>query len=195
MFAGISVYKLQNNLADTYMGNIFFENWTKVGHVALLTVISFVTLFLFIRISGKRTLAKFNAFDFVVTVTLGSVLAYMMLAQVNLTEGVVVLFLIISMQLLFAKLSRRSKVVEKLLNSSPKLLFYKGSYLKNSMEQELVTEEEILASIRQKGIVNVEDVLAVVIEANGDLSVIKKTDNSSLNSTLDGIEREDKEKF
>ncbi|AZA88808.1 DUF421 domain-containing protein [Chryseobacterium shandongense] len=93
------------------------------------------------------------------------------------------------------KLSRRSKVVEKLLNSSPKLLFYKGSYLKNSMEQELVTEEEILASIRQKGIVNVEDVLAVVIEANGDLSVIKKTDNSSLNSTLHGIEREDKEKF
>lgn len=177
------------------MGNIFFENWTKVGHVALLTVISFVTLFLFIRISGKRTLAKFNAFDFVVTVTLGSVLAYMMLAQVNLTEGVVVLFLIISMQLLFAKLSRRSKVVEKLLNSSPKLLFYKGSYFKNSMEQELVTEEEILASIRQKGIVNVEDVLAVVIEANGDLSVIKKTDNSSLNSTLHGIEREDKEKF
>nr|WP_262696525.1 DUF421 domain-containing protein [Chryseobacterium shandongense] len=63
------------------------------------------------------------------------------------------------------------------------------------MEQELVTEEEILASIRQKGIVNVEDVLAVVIEANGDLSVIKKTDNSSLNSTLHGIEREDKEKF
>ena len=59
----------------------------------------------------------------------------------------------------------------------------------------LVTEEEILASIRQKGIVNVEDVLAVVIEANGDLSVIKKTDNSSLNSTLHGIEREDKEKF
>ncbi|MEC3874349.1 DUF421 domain-containing protein [Chryseobacterium salviniae] len=175
------------------MDSIFFESWTKVGHVALLTIIAFVTLFLFIRISGKRTLAKFNAFDFVVTVTLGSVLAYMMLAQVNLTEGTVVLLLIIAMQLLFAKLSRRSVVIERLLNASPKLLFYKGSYLENNMEKELVTRQEILASIRQKGIGNVDDVLAVVIEANGDLSVIKKSHNSNTNSSLKGIESHENE--
>lgn len=177
------------------MDNIFFESWTKVGHVALLTVISFVTLFLFIRISGKRTLAKFNAFDFVVTVTLGSVLAYMMLAQVSLTEGVVVLFLIISMQLLFAKLSRKSKVMEKLLNSSPKLLFYKGIYLESSMEKESVSKEEILASIRQKGIENIDEILAVVIEANGDLSVVKMYDETTTNSSLKGIKNHDIENF
>lgn len=128
-----------------------------------------------------------------VTVTLGSVLAYMMLAQVNLTEGTVVLLLIIAMQLLFAKLSRRSVVIERLLNASPKLLFYKGSYLENNMEKELVTRQEILASIRQKGIGNVDDVLAVVIEANGDLSVIKKSDNSNTNSSLKGTESHENE--
>ncbi|MEC5174053.1 MULTISPECIES: YetF domain-containing protein [Chryseobacterium] len=177
------------------MTNIFFESWTKVGHVALLTVISFVTLFLFIRISGKRTLAKFNAFDFVVTITLGSVLAYMMLAQVNLTEGVVVLFLIIALQLLFAKFSQKSEFMEKMLNSSPKLLFYNGTFLKKSMKKELVTKEEILASIRREGIENTDDVLAVVIEANGDLSVIEKSDNGSIKSTLKGIESQGNEKL
>jgi len=80
-------------------------------------------------------------------------------------------------------------LMEKLLNSSPKLLFYKGDYLKNTMKKELVTREEILASIRQKGIGNVDDVLAVVIEANGDLSVIKKSDDDIINSSLSGIER------
>lgn len=174
------------------MTNIFFESWTKVLHVALLTVISFITLFLFIRISGKRTLAKFNAFDFVVTVTLGSVLAYMMLAQVNLTEGTVVLFLIIALQLLFVKLSRRSEKMENVLNSSPKLLFYQGVYLKDHMEQESVTRQEILASIRQKGIENIDDVLAVVIEANGDLSVINKSPKNVTNSSLSGIKNHEK---
>lgn len=177
------------------MADIFFESWAKVGHAALLTVISFVTLFVFIRISGKRTLAKFNAFDFVVTITLGSVLAYMMLAQVNLTEGVVVLFLIIGLQLLFAKFSQKSVFMEKLLNSSPKLLFYNGSFLKKSMKQELVTREEILASIRQKGIENIDEVMAVVIEANGDLSIIKKPDRSSTNSSLKGINSHENEKL
>lgn len=177
------------------MTDIFFESWAKVGHAALLTVISFLTLFVFIRISGKRTLAKFNAFDFVVTITLGSVLAYMMLAQVNLTEGVVVLFLVIALQLLFAKFSQKSEFMEKLLNSSPKLLFYNGSFLKKSMKQELVTREEILASIRQKGIENIDEVMAVVIEANGDLSIIKKPDRSSTNSSLKGINSHESEKL
>jgi uncharacterized membrane protein YcaP (DUF421 family) len=57
------------------MKDLLFENWEKLGQVALMTIASFVILFLFIRISGKRTLAKFNAFDFVVTVALGSTLA------------------------------------------------------------------------------------------------------------------------
>lgn len=91
--------------------------------MALMTVISFITLFILIRISGKRTLAKFNAFDFIVTVALGSVLAYMMLAQITFTEGVVVLLLIIGLQYLFARLSRESDAMDKVLNASPRLLF------------------------------------------------------------------------
>ncbi|SIS64197.1 hypothetical protein SAMN05421785_101684 [Chryseobacterium gambrini] len=90
------------------MKDLLFENWGKLGQVALMTIASFVILFLFIRISGKRTLAKFNAFDFVVTVALGSTLAYMMLAMVPLAEGVMVLFLIIALQYLFAKLASTS---------------------------------------------------------------------------------------
>lgn len=169
------------------MTNIFFESWDGIWHVTLLTIISFITLFVFIRISGKRTLAKFNAFDFVVTVTLGSVLAYMMLAQINLAEGVVVLSLIIALQLLFAKLSRTSEFMEKMFNASPKLLFYKGAYLNDIMKKELVTREEILAAIRRQGIGNMDEVFAVVIEANGDMSVIKKSESDSNNSSLENI--------
>jgi uncharacterized membrane protein YcaP (DUF421 family) len=77
------------------MEDIFFKDWKSIGHVVLATVIAFITLFFFLRISGKRTLAKLNAFDFVVTVALGSTLSYMMLAMVPLTEGAIVLFLII----------------------------------------------------------------------------------------------------
>lgn len=57
------------------MKDLLFENWVKLGQVALTTVVSFIILFLFIRISGKRTLAKFNAFDFVVTVALSPAFA------------------------------------------------------------------------------------------------------------------------
>lgn len=170
------------------MTDIIFESWSKTLEVALLTIISFVTLFVFIRISGKRTLAKFNAFDFVVTVTLGSVLAYMMLGQVNLAEGTVVLFIIIAMQLLFAKLSRRSHVMDRVLNASPKLLFYQGLYLHDNMEKEMVSKDEIVSAIRQRGLADISKVLAVVIEPNGEMSIIEGS-KAGGSSTLDELEK------
>lgn len=176
------------------MENLFFENWTKVYHVALMTVISFIILFLFIRISGKRTLAKFNAFDFIVTVALGSTLTYMMLAKTPLVEGIVVLLLIIGMQFLLARLSRTSDKMEQILNSSPRLLFYKGQYIKESMEQEAITEEEIFAAIRQKGISEINKVLAVVIEPNGKLSVMKKNDGVDEANLLDDVDPQNRNK-
>jgi len=169
------------------MKELLFENWEKLGQVALMTVISFVILFLFIRISGKRTLAKFNAFDFVVTVALGSTLAYMMLAMVPLLEGVMVLMLIIALQYFFAKLASTSDKMEYLINSSPRLLFYKGAYLKENMRTEAITVDEIYAVVRQAGIEKLDEVLAVVIELNGEISVIKKSYIISGSSSLQDI--------
>lgn len=99
------------------MDELFFKDWKSLGHVALCTVISFIALFLFIRVSGKRTLAKLNAFDFVVSVALGSTLAYMMLAMVPVAEGGLVLALIIIMQYAFAWAAKSSKKMEVLINS------------------------------------------------------------------------------
>lgn len=154
----------------------------------MLTVISFIFLFVSIRISGKRTLAKFNAFDFIVTVALGSTLTYMMLAQVAYVEGAVVLMLIIGLQYLFAKLARTSDTMEGLLNASPTLLFYKGKYIRENMKREVVTREEVYGAIRKEGVARISDVLAVVIEPNGELSVIVKSGIPEGASSLDDLD-------
>lgn len=57
---------------------MFFESWASLARIALSAVIAYATGVAFLRISGKRTLAKMNAFDLVVTVALGSTLAALM---------------------------------------------------------------------------------------------------------------------
>ena len=50
--------------------------------------IAYAALVLFLRISGKRTLAKLNAFDLVVTVALGSTLSAIILQEsIALAKG------------------------------------------------------------------------------------------------------------
>jgi uncharacterized membrane protein YcaP (DUF421 family) len=53
----------------------FFDDWTSLGQTALHALMAYAALILVFRTSGKRTLAKLNAFDLGVTVAPGSPLA------------------------------------------------------------------------------------------------------------------------
>lgn len=157
------------------MENIFFKDWGGIKDIVLCSLIAFFTLFILIRISGKRTLAKLNAFDFIVTVTLGSTLSSMILAKVTLTEGAVALIIIIILQYTLAWLAASGTLLEKVINSKPSLVYYEGKYIKDEMKREGITKEEILAEIRKYRLERMDDVKAVVLELNGEFSVIKKS--------------------
>lgn len=173
------------------MEKLFFKDWESLYYIAICASISFIALFLFIRISGKRTLAKLNAFDFVVSVTLGSTLSSMMLLKTTIAEGSVALVIIIILQYALAYLAKKSKIMEKAINSTPTLLFYDGIFITEAMERELITKEEIYSEIRQYRIERVEDVRAVVMELNGEMTVIKKSSNPSGETSLDDIDLKD----
>ena len=71
------------------MQNIFFDSWESMVRTVVITILAYVVLVFLLRSSGKRTLSKMNAFDFIVTVALGSTLATVMLNKnVALADGV-----------------------------------------------------------------------------------------------------------
>ena len=78
-----------------------------------------------LRLSGKRTLGKMNAFDLVVTVALGSTLATVILGKaVPLAEGLVALLMLICLQFANAWRSVRSHQFEQFIKSEPTLLVH-----------------------------------------------------------------------
>jgi uncharacterized membrane protein YcaP (DUF421 family) len=82
-----------------------------------------------LRISGKRTLAKMNAFDLVVTVALGSTLATILLSKdVALAEGVLALAVLVLLQFVVAWSAVRSRLVRRLAKSSPQIVLSQGRF-------------------------------------------------------------------
>ena len=125
----------------------FFEDWSGVGRVIIVGILAYVTLVLALRISGKRTLSKMNAFDLVVTVALGSTLATIILSKdVALAEGVAALGLLIGLQYAVTWSSIRFPVVSHLVKSDPTLLFYRGRFLPDQLRRSRVVQDEILAA-------------------------------------------------
>ncbi len=154
--------------------HMLFENWTGLFRVLVVGTAAYLALVLILRISGKRTLTKLNAFDFVVTVALGSTLASVILNKsIVLAEGVLALALLVLLQFVIAWLSVRSPWFEGLIKSEPALLVRKGHYLDASLRRERITREEVLAAIRSQGWADIEKVGAVVLETDGTISVIQ----------------------
>lgn len=153
--------------------NIFFDSWGSIIHTLVISILAYVALIFLLRISGKRTLSKMNAFDFIVTIALGSTLATVMLNKsVPLADGVLVMFLLIGLQFFITYLSVRSEKVSKLIKSTPTLLVYKSDLLQDAMRKERVNADEIYAILREKGFSSIQDVDAVILETDGSLTVI-----------------------
>lgn len=62
----------------------------------------------------------------------------------------------------------------KVAQHSPTLLIYKGVMLKKNLRKEKITEEELLANLRLNGISDIEKVQQAVLEAEGEISFIKR---------------------
>ncbi|WP_073975848.1 DUF421 domain-containing protein [Erythrobacter donghaensis] len=153
---------------------MFFDSLYDLLRVVLITALAYAALVLVLRLAGKRSLAKLNAFDLVVTVALGSTLATVLLSKdVSLLEGALAFIMLALLQWIVARLSVASPLFRDLVRSQPRLLFEDGQFRRSAMRQERVTEDEILAVIRSAGVTRVEDVAAVVLETDGTLSVIK----------------------
>lgn len=154
---------------------MFFDSWAGLGRVLVVGTLAYFALVLTLRVSGKRTLSKLNAFDFVVTVALGSTLATVLLSKdVALAEGVLGFALLVVLQFVLARLSVRSEAVQELVKSEPTLLLYQGRFLHGAMRNERITREGILAALRGSGLSDPEQASAVVLESDGSISVVPR---------------------
>lgn len=160
-----------------YTRRMFFSDWYAMLRVVVVAVLAYVALLVLLRTSGKRTLSKMNAFDLVVTVALGSTLATAILSpQTPLLEGILGLAMLILLQFVVAWLSVRSQWFGGWIKSQPRMLYYRGQFLRDAMRRERVVESEVLAAVRAEGMGSMEDVDAVVLETAGTFTVLPKSD-------------------
>ena len=122
-----------------------------------------------------------NAFDFIVTVALGSVLANILVNHETLLwEGLLAFCLLVLLQYISTWLSVRSSAVRSLLKSEPSLIYYDDHYDEEKMKKERITEREIFQAIRKDGYISLDEIAAVILESDGTLTVMEKSKQKHL---------------
>lgn len=159
---------------------VFFNGWPNLLRVLVVGVLAYVALVLFLRLAGARSLAKMNAFDFVVTVALGSTLATIILSRdTSLAEGAAALALLIALQFAVTWTSVRAQWLRKLITGEPAMLLYRGRFLPEALKAARITRDEVRSAVRDAGWMSVEQIEAVVLETDGTFAVVWQGDRST----------------
>lgn len=153
---------------------MLFDNWDSIGRMVSFGIAAYAGAIVMLRISGSRTLSKMNAFDLVVTVAFGSTLSSILIdGSLSLATGVGALALLVILQFVVAALAVRSVRFRNWITTQPVLLAWDGRALTDAMCKERISIDDIEAALRQRGFVRLDQVLAVVLEADGSLSVVE----------------------
>lgn len=165
-----------------------FDSMTRLLDVVVSAAIVYVAVVGFVRLSGKRSTAQMNNFDWVVTVAMGSLMASGILSDsVSIADSVAAIGTLLVLQWLLTRAMIRWPVVSRTVRAAPSLLYHHDAFQSEEMNRERISRYEVLAAVRENGFADMENVQTVILEADGSISVLPRTDADPENPALQDI--------
>jgi uncharacterized membrane protein YcaP (DUF421 family) len=161
---------------------------TDLATAALAAAGIYVAVIVMTRISGLRSFSKMSAFDFAMTVAIGSLIASAASGQaalVTVVVGVGVLFLA---QFTVAAL-RKHALLHGVVDNSPLLLMDGTRVLEDNLAAARITLDDLHGKLREANVLHYGQIRAVVLETTGDISVLHGTERFD-DDLLRGVRRE-----
>jgi uncharacterized membrane protein YcaP (DUF421 family) len=138
------------------------------------TLTVYLAILLALRLGGRRELGQLTPFDLVVVLLVANAVQNAMVGpDTSLAGGLVSAAVLIGANRVVARLRYRHRRLRDLVEGTPVVLVQHGEYVTANLHREAVTEDEVLAAVREHGDVGtIEDVELAVLEADGSLSVV-----------------------
>jgi uncharacterized membrane protein YcaP (DUF421 family) len=156
---------------------IAFQHGVEL-HELLMTAVRavgvYVLMLVVIRLTGKRTVGNFTAFDLLVALMLGEVVDEMIYGDVTFMQGSVAIVVVAGMKSLTAWLSYSSHRMEKVLEGEPVLVVKDGELQRDGLRKERLNELDVYSLLRLEGIEDIKEVRLAFIENDGEMSIIRQ---------------------
>jgi uncharacterized membrane protein YcaP (DUF421 family) len=127
-----------------------------------------------IRVSGKRTVGNFTAFDLLVALMLGEVVDEIIYGDVTFSQGAVAILTVALLQYANSWMSYWDHGLDRALEGAPSVVVRNGRLERDGMRKERMNEKEVMAELRLQGVADVHEVKLATIENDGQVSVIRE---------------------
>jgi uncharacterized membrane protein YcaP (DUF421 family) len=143
----------------------------------LRTILTYFTVFIMLRLMGKREIGKLSIFDLVISIMIAEI-AVLVVEDTNkpLLEGLVPMVTLVGIQILIAYITLKSLWFRRIIDGQPSIIINQGKIQRDEMKRQRYNLSDLMLQLRQNNITNVADVEFAILETTGKLTVVKKRD-------------------
>ncbi|NLK87756.1 MAG: DUF421 domain-containing protein [Clostridiaceae bacterium] len=149
--------------------------------VFVRTLVLYIIVVVVMRIMGKRQIGQLQPFELAIAIMISELAAVpMQNTGIPLVNGIIPILTLLIAQLLMSFLSIKSIHARAIICSKPAILIERGQILESAIRREMYTLNDLLEQLRIKNVPNISDVEFAILETNGQLSVIPKSQKRPL---------------
>lgn len=150
--------------------------------IVILSVSSFLVLFLLSKIMGFRAIAELSFFDYVIGITIGSVAAEMCTnIDIEWWKGITAMVIYVLFDMAFILISQKTLVGRKIISGVPIVLIDNGKIVEKSVKKARIDLNDLEAAARVSGYYNLSDIQFAVMEVSGKISFMPVPNKRPLN--------------
>ena len=144
-------------------------------------IILYLVVLLVTRLMGKREIGQLQPFEFVISLMIAN-LATIPMSEIGvpMVAGIVPIMGLLTMHLIISLLNLKFIKFRHFICGKPTIIVYKGKIDEKALEKERFTVNELEERLREKDIFNLADVDFVILETNGDISIIPKPEKKNV---------------
>jgi uncharacterized membrane protein YcaP (DUF421 family) len=140
--------------------------------VAVRSVYTFILVFLFLKITGRRGVRQMSLFEVLIILTLGSAAGDVAFYHdVPMLPVFVVFITLACLYRLVMWLMSHSEKLENLFEGKPAVIIEEGEFAWEKMQSQNMTEFEFFMELRLHGVEHLGQVRLAILETNGQISV------------------------
>jgi uncharacterized membrane protein YcaP (DUF421 family) len=144
--------------------------------IAGRTAAVYVAVLLGLRLGGRREIGQLTPFDLVVVLLVANAVQNAMVGpDTSLAGGLVSAAVLIALNAVVARTRIRSARLRHLVEGVPVVLVQHGEWVTANLRRESITQDEVLAALREHGDADVANVALAVLETDGSISVVPMT--------------------
>lgn len=142
--------------------------------IAVRTFVIYLSVLLFLRVSGKRQLGQMGPTEFVALLLLSNAVQNAMTGGDNsLFGGLLSALLLVVTSRLISFCTFKSTRLRTWLEGTPTVLIQNGKVIQTNLDKELLTNGQLVNLLRKQGVETIAEVYIGVLDPDGNLSVTR----------------------